>query len=222
MHRRCLRLILFGCASGSALAGMPSYDLSDIVALRLEEISFFSILILGCALGVRLMWNSLAKDFPRLPRLSYMRSLSLTALLGLLLLLVLTMISGARELLTPGAWRKQGATYRLNAAVTEPVRRAALESLWLALFDYAQKHGGQFPPHDFSPEVPERLWLAPDREGTRFIYLPGLTTEARTNLLACEPVELGEGRFALFANGEIRKLPTADILAALGVPEKRR
>lgn len=222
MLRRCLRLILLGCVSGSALAGMPSYDLSDVVGLRLEEISFFSILILGCALGVRLMWNSLAKDFPRLPRLSYLRSLSLTALLGLLLLLVLTMISGARELLTPGAWRKQGATYRLNVTISDSLRRAALESLWVALFEYSRKHGGQFPPRDFSPEIPERLWLAPDREGTRFVYLPGLTTEARTNLLACEPVELGEERFALFANGEIRKLPTAVIHAALGVPEKRR
>ena len=34
---------------------------------------------------------------------------------GLLFMLVLTMISGARELLTPGAWEKKGATYQLKA-----------------------------------------------------------------------------------------------------------
>ncbi len=201
---------------------MPSFDLSDVARLRLEEISFFGVLILGCALGVRLLWNSLAKDFPKLPRLSYLRSLALTTLLGLLLLLVLTMISGARELLTPGAWRKQGATYRLNDAAGEPLRRAAVESLRAALFDYAQKHGGQFPPHDFAPEIPERLWQAPNRDGTRFVYVAGLDAGAKTNLLACEPPELGEERFALFASGEIRKLPTAGIHAALGIQEKRR
>jgi len=29
---------------------------------------------------------------------------------------VLTMISGARELMTPGAWEKDGAIYRLKGA----------------------------------------------------------------------------------------------------------
>jgi hypothetical protein len=33
---------------------------------------------------------------------------------GLLFLLILTMISGARELMTPGAWEKHGSTYRLK------------------------------------------------------------------------------------------------------------
>ncbi len=32
---------------------------------------------------------------------------------GLLFVLVLTMISGARELMTPGAWEKEGFTYVL-------------------------------------------------------------------------------------------------------------
>jgi hypothetical protein len=35
---------------------------------------------------------------------------------GLLFLLILTMISGARELMTPGAWEKHGSTYELKDA----------------------------------------------------------------------------------------------------------
>ncbi|MEX2173364.1 MAG: hypothetical protein WD872_03320 [Pirellulaceae bacterium] len=38
----------------------------------------------------------------------------MVALWGLLFVIVLTMISGARELMTPGAWEKQGLTYKLR------------------------------------------------------------------------------------------------------------
>ena len=63
---------------------------------------------------IQLLWNSLRKSFTRLPRLNYPRAIGLVVLWGLLFIVVLTMISGARELMTPGAWEKQGATYRLN------------------------------------------------------------------------------------------------------------
>jgi len=48
-----------------------------------------------------------------LPRLSFGRALAGVILWGLLFFIVLTMISGARELMTPGAWKKDGATYKL-------------------------------------------------------------------------------------------------------------
>ena len=48
---------------------------------------------------------------------------------GLLFYVVLTMISGARELLTPGVWEKQGTGYRLRgdptAWLSEEERRQA-------------------------------------------------------------------------------------------------
>jgi hypothetical protein len=87
--------------------------LSNLAKLRLDAISFFLFCILGCAWAIQFVWNSLAKDFPKLPRISYLRSLALMGLWGLLFLLVLTMISGARELMTPGAWKKNGLTYEL-------------------------------------------------------------------------------------------------------------
>lgn len=96
-----------------AQAGMPSVTISDVHQLRLQTIGFFVAVFFACALGLKLIWNSLRKDFPSLPRLSYPKAVLLLFLWGLVFVLVLTMISGARELLTPGAWEKQGATYKL-------------------------------------------------------------------------------------------------------------
>jgi hypothetical protein len=130
-RRRCIGLMGLAFLLGStriAWAGMAAPTLEDIprlltlsnvAKLRLDAISFFVVCLLGVAWGIRRVWNSLAKDFPSLPRISYLRSLGLMALWGLLFLLVLTMISGARELMTPGAWKKNGLTYQLDDSATE-------------------------------------------------------------------------------------------------------
>ena len=97
-----------------AHAGMPSWDLSDLARARLDSISFFLVVFLLLALLVKLLWNYLGRDFPKLPKLTYPRAMAVVTLWGLLFLLVLTMISGARELMTPGAWEKQGSTYKLK------------------------------------------------------------------------------------------------------------
>lgn len=121
-------LIVLFCPA-VALAGMGAPTLEDIprlltltnmAKLRLDAISFFLVCILGIAWAIQLAWNSLAKDFPKLPRISYLRSLGLMGLWGLLFLLVLTMISGARELMTPGAWKKNGFTYQLTEPAEPP------------------------------------------------------------------------------------------------------
>ena len=96
-------------ASGEGTGASP-------LAPHLQAISFFVAALLMCAWAVKGLWQVLRKDLVWLPSLSYGRSLSLVILWGLLFVVVLTMISGARELMTPGAWRKQGWTYRL----TEP------------------------------------------------------------------------------------------------------
>ena len=101
-------------AGGTAHAGMPSFDLSDIAKARFDTISFFLALILLLALCVKGLWNALAKDFQKMPRLTYPKALAAVTLWGLLFLIVLSMISGARELMTPGAWEKQGVTYKLK------------------------------------------------------------------------------------------------------------
>jgi uncharacterized membrane protein len=100
-------------ANAPLIAGMPSISLTDIARMRLENLSFFLAGFLLSAWFLKLLWNYVARDFTALPRLSYRRALAVAALWGLLFILVLTMISGARELMTPGAWEKTGATYKL-------------------------------------------------------------------------------------------------------------
>jgi hypothetical protein len=110
-------VLLLVCPT-AAWAGMPSPHLSDWAELRFEAISFFVVVLLAVAAAVRWLWNSLAKDFPKLPRLSYRRALAAAMLGGLVLVVVLTMIAGSRELLTPGAWQKQGVLYKVHVEKT--------------------------------------------------------------------------------------------------------
>jgi hypothetical protein len=109
-----------------AWAGMPSMLPSEIpqvlrltesAAARYQAISFFLVVLLLSAVVVRWLWNRLSVDFPKLPRLSFLRSLAIVFAWGLLLLVVLTMIAGTRELMTPGVWQKQGLLYHLPPAV---------------------------------------------------------------------------------------------------------
>ncbi len=102
------------------MAGMPSvlpedfaqvFRLNDTVTHRLQAISFFAFLFVMTTVVFWGLWNNLSRGFPNMPRLSITRAACLTLLLGSMFVVVLTMISGARELLTPGAWRKDGLTY---------------------------------------------------------------------------------------------------------------
>jgi hypothetical protein len=112
---RTLLAFLVVAVSGDVFAGMPVITLSDVAALRLSGISFFVALILLVAWFIRFLWNYLRSDFPKLPLLDYRRSLALVLLLGLCFNIVLLMISGTRELMTPGAWEKHGTTYQLKS-----------------------------------------------------------------------------------------------------------
>jgi len=111
-----------------AIAGMPAalpsdvalvFRLNDEPSQRIKAISFFVLGIAVSAWALRLLWNYLARDFVRLPRLTYLKALVVVTLWGLLFVIVLTMISGARELMTPGAWKKKGVTYTLENAPSQ-------------------------------------------------------------------------------------------------------
>lgn len=192
-------------------AGMPSFALRDVYEVRFQEISFFVALLFLCAFLFQITWNYSAKGFSVIPRLTYWRSFSLALLLGLGMLVVLTMISGIRELLTPGAWRRQGHTYRLNDPAQEPVRKRSIEHLRIALFEYARIHDGKFPPHDFVSEIPEKIWESPDESGSHYIYRGGLTTNDAQSVLAFEPANFGNTRFILTAAGEIKLLSNEEL-----------
>jgi hypothetical protein len=196
---------------GSAIAGMPNVTLTDIAQMRVQTMSFFLFLLLVSALVVMLIWNGLRRDFVKLPRLTYLKSLGVVSLWGLLFILVLTMISGARELMTPGAWERSGATYRLSGAddrqtlkQVEQTRRARLEALREALWAYAREHDGALPPDDRVAEIPPRLWEAPDPSRARYLYTPGRRVGVGSDPVAIEPPIFGSAALVLRSDGQIR------------------
>jgi hypothetical protein len=212
---------------------LPSEDelvrvlrLNESADQRLQAISFFLLGLLICAAIVRWLWNYVARDFP-VARLSYGKALAGVILWGLLFVLVLTMISGARELMTPGAWKKQGFTYKLTD-IAEPsgdldppaVRRRHLEQLRQALWHFAATHQGRFPNDVERAAMPADLWTVPETGGLHYRYLPGRSTDGPAVLLVVAPeVESGR-RLVLRTDGTIADLSAADF-DAIPWPEGR-
>jgi hypothetical protein len=126
---------IIGLATPSlVMAGMPAplptdvervLQLKDSALFRFETISFFLLVFALCAAAVMALWNYLRRDFTAMPRLTFGKAAAGVFLWGMLFIVVLTMISGARELMTPGAWEKQGFTYKLAnpPSVTETAGR---------------------------------------------------------------------------------------------------
>lgn len=203
-------------------AGMPSPHLTDIAKLRLENISFFLAGFLLSALFIKLLWNYLATDWVFLPRLTYLKALGVVTLWGLLFVLVLTMISGARELMTPGAWEKKGATYQLADDVKAErlrERKDHLAKLKAALWTYSDANAGKLPQSATDAGLADALWTVPDPSGFRYIYVGGIRSDAKTPL-AFEPELFGSERFVLCVDGVIRSMTSEQITAALAA-EKR-
>lgn len=221
-----LALAAVALDSAPALAGMPSPPgLTDVAKMRVQTLSFFGVVFLLSALAVRAVWNALRTDFPRLPHLSYPKALGLVGLWGLLFLLVLTMISGARELMTPGAWKRDGATYALaddpKASVpgpTEAEREARLALLGEHLFAHAARKGGVFPPGRDTSGHGAAVWAMPHPSGMGYHYVPGSTTADR-KILAYEPGLFGDTRFALLTTGKVVRLTSADLAARLAAED---
>lgn len=216
-----------------AQAGMPSITLTDLPRMRVQTISFFLVMLLLSSGLVQLLWNYLRRDFSSLPRLSYGKALSAVILWGLLFVLVLTMISGARELMTPGAWEKQGLTYRLSSSqsdisppwtVGQEERRESLDRLRRALWEYARKHDGLFPSQVriSAAGIADDLWLSPGPFHPRYHYLGGLGVLADRGSfpLVYEPAAFGDRRLVLFTNGTIQEMDVEEILATLEPGER--
>lgn len=225
---RCLLLTapLLGWPS-AASAGMPAplptdveryvvWRVNDSLLARVQAISFFVLALLLCTAVVQGLWNYLQRDFPKLPRLSYGKALAGVLLWGLLFIIVLTMISGARELMTPGAWQKQGFTYKLTpqSSPVEPapreLRRQRLERLRTALWHFAAMHNGRFPSESEKNLIPSELWTMPDAGGMRYLYVPGQSVSEKATLLVYEP-ELDAERLVLETNGDIDALGSIQI-----------
>jgi hypothetical protein len=235
---RCLFLVLLllGQPSG-VLAGMPSplptnvdhyvaWTVNASILERVQAISFFLLVLLICTTVVKWLWNYLQRDFPKLPRLTFGKALAGVLLWGLLFIIVLTMISGARELMTPGAWQKQGFTYKLTpqsnpSAEPTPMelRRRRLEQLRTALWHFAATHKGRFPSESEKALIPAELWTVPEAGGMHYLYVSGQSASETAALLVYEP-ELDAERFVLQSNGDIITLNSRQI-ESLRQTEKR-
>lgn len=233
---RRLAAVLTGSAwlllwPGVALAGMPSPHLADWARVRMQTVSFFLMALLVSALVIRWLWNRLRADFPRLPRLTYGKALSMVVLWGLLAMVVLIMISGARELLTPGAWEKDGLLYKVSetpvesAAEPRPVdltgaRVKQLQKLKPALWAEALKHDGRFPATRDETGVAGQDWEVPGASGASYGYVGGLATGDSQAILVYEPEVFEGARLVLRVDGTVVAMSNDEIRAALGQEAK--
>lgn len=214
-------------------AGMASFSIADLPRVlslsnmtrqRLEAISFFVVVVLAGSWIVQRIWNSLRCDFPRLPRLSFARALGIVVLWGVAFLFVLLLITGARELLTPGAWVKSGSTFRLvddpdpGEAVSRQLsaRYAAMERLRTALFGTVDFAHRSLPERDAAEGLPPNLIDVPVYPGQTYRYVGGRIPDGDRGF---EPIELilyegdalGPDRLVLLSNGTIVWMPVAQI-----------
>jgi hypothetical protein len=200
-----LILSLWFVALGQAQAGMTVITLTDIARARLDALSFFLVAYLVISWVVKLMWNHLGKTFTALPTLDYRRALGLVFLTGLMFYVVLTMISGARELLTPGAWEKQGTGYRAReggvATLTKDQRRDSLRELQAAIWAYAKAHDGKAPEGPLVDGIEPQLWRFAG--GGLYCLMPEVRPGGGREVLVYEPSTAGGRRFVLLADGSI-------------------
>lgn len=223
---------LFG-STAMAWAGMPSplptnpekiFRLNETPLARLQAISFFLLGLVACTAAVWGLWNYVQRDFPKLGRLSFGRAFAGVILWGLVFVIVLTMISGARELMTPGAWSKQGFTYKLSPAAAEgqspaDLRRQALEKLRTELLLFAATNQGRYPSEGELSIIPTDVWEVPETGGMHFVYIPGKLANQSASPLAYDPDLDPEQRIVLETNGQIVTMRSEELRRLLGQGE---
>lgn len=224
-----LTVAYFAFAPATAWAGMPSVGLTEVASMRLEAISFFLVGFLLSSLAIKALWNWLATDFAWLPRLSYAKSCGLVGLWGLLFVIVLTMISGARELMTPGAWKKHGATYKLASTADNSDSGVAgfserfdrLKDLSQRLRKFAAEHEGNYPATEDESMLLSEHWLVPHQGGLRYVYVSGRRTTDRDTPLVYEPSVDGGKVLVAMAAGDILEMPFDEVVRRLPVDVER-
>ncbi len=206
-----------------ASAGMTVITLTDVARARIDALSFFLFAYLVISWVVKIIWNQLAKSFVSLPRLKYLQAFGVVFMTGLMFYVVLTMISGARELLTPGVWEKQGTGYRLReketTSLTKEERRQALRKIHESIWSYAKTHNGAPPASPLVDGMDPALW---NFEGGGFYCLmPDVRPGVGRDVLVYEPSAAGGRRFVLLADGGIEDRSEGTLKAQLDDQLKR-
>jgi len=193
-------VFVFAGTSQAVFAGMSTVTLSKFGTDRLIGLStVFFLLIIVVATVLTYCWNRLVAE-TNWPRLTHPKAIGFSFLGGLLFFLVLVMIAGSRELLSPGAWRPKGILYELSSNPLPPpdgvvfdpatlvpeedspearlaVRREALARLRAALWKYADENNGTFPE-----ELPPESRAIPVSGGLKYQYTP-----QKSGFLVSEP-----------------------------------
>ena len=213
------------------LAGMPSVVLTDDKRQMLLALSFFLAVLIVATLLVRWAGNVLLQWAGQPVRLRFSQAFAASLIWGLACVVVLVMISGARELMTPGAWQRQGFTSVLATASTpelpeessesQPASRSEqvhsrLQEIRGLLLSYALRHEGRFPDSTDQPDLPPDAWDFPEGFVGTWILIPGRHFADVPLPLVISPEMEGE-QHVLFVNGQLLRLSppeVADLLAA--------
>ncbi len=199
------------------LAGMTSFSLTEVASARLDAISLFLVAFVISAFILLKAWNRLARDFHWMPRLSYTGALAALVVSGLFVFAAMSLIAGARELMTPGAWVRTGSTHRIAYPERDPRpwlesgRRLALEQLRDQLWAYAATHDGNLPGARNDGSIPDSTWVGVHPAGEALAYMPGRRPGSGTLIVAYEPDAYGPIRFALLEDGTLVKLSPAEL-----------
>lgn len=200
---------LFG--GDALLAGMPSPVLvfTELGKRRAEELSFFVFAFLVCGFLVKLLWNYVAAGVAWAPQLTYGKALGALSLWGLVMVVVLSLVSGTRELMTPAAWEPNGTTHRLAKPKEESLvasqreeRKSQIEKVRFALWDFAAKHQGQLPTMEQWNELPAETRACEPSGTIQYRYEPGATLGSETKVIVFEP-RWYDDQYVLYGDGSI-------------------
>lgn len=199
------------------LAGMTSFSLSEMAEARLDAVSLFLVAFALAAWLLLVSWNRLARDFAWMPRLRYGAALAVLVVSGLFVYAAMSLIAGARELMTPGAWVRTGSTHRIAYPERDPKpwlesgRRLALEHLRDLLWTHATAHDGTLPGNRYDDAIPESAWTGVHPANEPLAYVPGRRPGAGSAIIAYEPDAYGPVRFALLEDGSVVKLSPTEL-----------
>lgn len=219
--RRLFLLLAWLLMPSSLHAGMPSMHLTELAVARMEAISFFIAAFALSALLLRWAWNTLARDFAWMPRLRYLQAVAVLVVSGLFVHVALSLIAGARELMTPGAWVRTGVTQQLAPPERDPTlwletaRIQALENLRDRLWQEALAHEGRLPANREASGVPANLWSGIHPDDEPLGYVPDRVIDQGSRIVAFEPDAFGATRFALLQDGRVIRLSATDLAQRL-------
>lgn len=222
INNSIISIVCFGLlilTSESADAGMGYPTISDFGRLRLKTLSFFLVAFLLFSYLFHICWHQIRNAIPRLPKLSFRQSMGMMFLWGLVFIVVLIMISGARELMTPGAWKKNGFTYQLTEAsrsekglsvVNSDLANEKINSLLklkVELMQFAENNSGRFPSEEEYKSWTYDLKKIPNTLGATWVYVPESTIEDSKSLLFFHPFSENESlTICLFVDGSMQVL----------------